>query len=261
MAERRPRIGIVGLERECVTVLGSSPHITCRLQFIERLVAAGCLPIIVPPKTASPVEYLDVLDGVIFPGGGDVDPRLYGEEPHPETNWVDPERDQWEYDFARSILMAERPVLGICRGLQLLNVALGGTLHQHLPERVDLSLPHCTVDNAHAPTHTVHVHSRSHLARALGIKEDGNEDMSIGVNSIHHQGVARLGNNLTVTAIAEDGLVEAVEMKDHHFVLAVQWHPELQDDPRQLGLFDALVAAARGRLSQLPGNPGGAPPC
>jgi putative glutamine amidotransferase len=212
------------------------------LNYAEQVTAAGGVPVLLPPVPGIAAA-TGRLDGLILTGGGDIDPAAYGAAPHPRTGRVSVERDRAELDLLAAALAAGLPVLGICRGLQLLNVAQGGTLHQHL---ADLGP---ATDPAHIPqpgafgSHPVRVAAGSRLAGILG------SDRPLAVPVAHHQAIDRLGAGLTATAWAADGIIEAVELAggDHHpFVLAVQWHPEASDDPR---LFEALVAAANSSLT------------
>ncbi|NDU71347.1 gamma-glutamyl-gamma-aminobutyrate hydrolase family protein [Actinomadura sp. DSM 109109] len=197
---------------------------------------AGGVPVLLPP--AATLRGVDVLvsrlDGLVLAGGGDVDPGLYGAARHPETGPPQPQRDRFELALARAAVDADLPFLAICRGLQVLNVARGGALVQHLPEAVG--------HREHAPgagivgSHRVRISESSLVGGILGGSGD--------VPTCHHQAVSRLGTGLTAVAWAEDQVIEAVELRGHRFGLAVQWHPEEGDDPR---LFEALVAAAAGR--------------
>lgn len=249
MAQYRPRVAIVGMHRQVPTALGIGPHVTCRQQFIDLVQAAGCLPLIIPPLVIEPGECLELVDGLVIPGGADLAPALYGEIPHKATSGSDPERDRWEIALLQAALGANRPMLCICRGMQLLNVALGGTLIQHLPDESSVLLAHERTDIPHQPAHTVHVSPGSRIAQALHMSYPATppgEKEAYGplpVNSIHHQGIGRLGEGLQVTATADDGVIEAVEAGNYRFVVGVQWHPELLADPRQRGLFSALAAA------------------
>ena len=203
------------------------------------MTAAGGVPVLLPPVPGIAAA-VGRLDALVLTGGGDIDPAAYGAAPHPRTGGVSAGRDQAELELLAAALAAGLPVLGICRGLQLLNVARGGTLHQHV---ADLGT---AGDSGHTPapgtfgSHPVRVAPGSLLAGILAA------DGPLAVATAHHQAIDRLGDGLTATAWAQDGLVEAVELAggEHHpFVLAVQWHPEAGRDPR---LFQALVAAARG---------------
>jgi gamma-glutamyl-gamma-aminobutyrate hydrolase PuuD len=204
--------------------------------YVAAVQAAGALALLLPPDDAvaeAPDRLLDRIDALILAGGSDVDPATYGARRHPETNSAWPERDRFELALARRALERELPVLGICRGMQLLNVALGGTLAQHLPNVVG--------HDGHNPrpgvygTVTVELDPAGRVGALLGA--------SVDAQCHHHQAIDRLADGLLVTGRAGDGTIEAVELADRDFVLGVQWHPE-QDDLR---LFRALVAAARAR--------------
>lgn len=194
---------------------------------------AGARPLLVPPTTAGVEETLEILDGIVFTGGSDVDPELYGAETHLETFGVHRQRDDAELALLRGALERDMPLLGICRGIQVLNVALGGDLYQHLPEVVGHE------GHKHDPPgefveHEVQIEPDTKLARVLGPRTS--------VKSHHHQGVHRLGSGLVEAAHADDGTVEAIEVPDRRFAVGVLWHPEAGADP---ALFEAFVEEAR----------------
>jgi putative glutamine amidotransferase len=199
---------------------------------------AGGLVLILPPDDAvaeSPDRLLDLLDALILAGGGDVDPAAYGARPHPEVQNTRPERDRFELALAHRALERELPLLGICRGMELMNVACGGTLEQHI-ERVDL--------HRHTPgafgDHEVRLEPGSLAARVSGAER-------LSVSSHHHQALAELGEGLVASGWSEpDGLVEAVELPDRGFALGVLWHPEEDQRSRVIA---SLVDAARGYRS------------
>jgi len=188
------------------------------------------------PRPADPPggRLLAGLDGLLLSGGGDVDPRNYGEPPSPDIGGVDADRDDWELALLHEAFEAELPILGVCRGCQVVNVACGGTLIQHLPARS--ALPHLVLAR-HSVAHVVRIEPFTQLCAVEGTTE-------IGTNSVHHQAVDAIGAGLRATAWAEDGTVEALE----HLtlpVIGVQWHPEnLLDHPAHLALFAWLVAQA-----------------
>jgi len=192
---------------------------------------AGGRPLLVPPSQEGLEETLDSVDGLIFSGGSDLDPDSYGQEAHPETLGVMPERDGAELALLEAALARDLPVLAICRGSQVLNVAHGGDLVQHVPDVVG--------DEKHKHTpgvfadHDVVVEPGTRLAELLGERAP--------VKSHHHQGFGRVGEGLRVAAHAEDGLIEAVEDPSRRFALGVLWHPEAGEDMK---LFEALVAEA-----------------
>lgn len=198
---------------------------------------AGALALVLPPDDAAaeaPDDLLDRVDAVILAGGADVDPGSYGARPHPETKGSWPERDRFELGVTHRALERDMPVLGICRGMQMLNVACGGTLVQHLPDVVGHA------DHRHTPgtfgDHEVRLEPGSLAARAAGTER-------LAVKSHHHQGVDQVGEELTVTGWAEpDGVVEALELVQRRFALGVLWHPEEDMRDRVVG---ALVDAVR----------------
>ncbi|HEU5277625.1 MAG TPA: gamma-glutamyl-gamma-aminobutyrate hydrolase family protein [Gaiellaceae bacterium] len=201
--------------------------------YVRAVEQAGGRPLLVPPSEEGVQETLDAVDGLIFSGGSDLDPEHYGAEAHPETFGVHPERDRAELDLLNAALDRDMPVLGICRGIQVLNVARGGDLHQHLPEIVGHE------GHKHDPPgvfsdHDVEIEPDTKLADILGVRH--------AVKSHHHQGLDSVGEGLRVSAHAEDGSVEAIEDPRRRFALGVLWHPEAGDDMK---LFEALVEQAR----------------
>jgi anthranilate synthase component 2/putative glutamine amidotransferase len=199
--------------------------------YVAAVERAGGRPLLVPPSTDGVEETLDALDGLVFSGGPDLDPALYGHDAHPETTDVAPARDTAELELLRAALARDLPVLAICRGSQLLNVALGGDLVQHLPDVLGDDT-HKQVPGVFAE-HDVEIDEGSRLGTLLG--------PGTGVKSHHHQGFGRIGDGLEPTARAADGTVEALEERSRRFALGVLWHPEAGDDGR---LFEALVEEA-----------------
>jgi anthranilate synthase component 2/putative glutamine amidotransferase len=201
--------------------------------YVNAVERAGGRPLLVPPSVDGVEETLDALDGLVFTGGSDLDPALYDEEAHPETFGVHRLRDDAELVLLRAALERDMPVLGICRGIQLLNVALGGDLHQHVPELVGHD-GHKNDPPGQFLRHQVAIDPASRLAGTLGDRTT--------VLSHHHQGIRRLAPGLVAAARADDGLVEALEAPERRFALGVLWHPEADEDAR---LFDRIVAEAR----------------
>jgi putative glutamine amidotransferase len=190
------------------------------------------------PRPAGPTggSVLAGLDGLLLSGGGDVDPTRYGQSPSAEIGGVDSDRDDWEVALVRQAFEVELPILGVCRGAQVLNVACGGTLLQHLPAHS--SLPHLVLERE-AVAHVVRIEPSTQLFAIEGAAQ-------IGTNSVHHQAVEAIGQGLRATAWAEDGTVEAIEHLTSP-AIGVQWHPEnLLDHPSHLALFEWLVAQAAG---------------
>ncbi len=221
---------------------GEPPHAEMALgiTYVRAVEAAGGIPVVMPPLAPADVPALVArLDGLLLSGGPDLAPDAYGAAPHAELGDTEAGLDAFEYAVVGEALDAGLPILGICRGAQALNVARGGTLHQHLPDLGDVVL-HRQRDEARRPSHRVKVTRGTLLARVLGTTK-------LEVNSFHHQAVDRLGAGLRVSATAPDGTIEAIEDPKRPFVLAVQWHAEtlVPDSPSQ-GLFDELVAVAAG---------------
>ena len=221
------------------------------LNYVRSLEGAGLVPLIVPPLTHPDraTEILDVAAGLLLTGGEDVDPGLYGAPRHPRLGETNPTRDATELALLAAARERQLPVLAICRGIQLLNVACGGTLYQDLPSERPSAIQHDQPNDRAARTHDVTITAGSRLAGATGAA-------TMAVNSYHHQAVCRVGGGLRVTATAPDGVIEGVETEDPAWwVLSVQWHPEdLTTDVRSWdrGIFRAFadeVAGARARFA------------
>ncbi len=213
-----------------------------RPEYLRSLEGAGAVPMALPARPACDAgRVLDGLDGLLLSGGADVDPALYGQDPHPALRRIERERDEFELALVREALRRDRPVLAICRGQQVLNVAMGGTLHQDIPSEWELAAAHDAPGERWDRSHEIEVLAQSRLRAILGRDR-------VGVNSMHHQAVDRLGDGLTVAARSPvDGVVEALEAPAARFVLAVQWHPESfwnQPDSFQC-LFNAHAEACR----------------
>jgi putative glutamine amidotransferase len=238
MSDLRPVIGLTSYEEQARWGVWDVPSVLLPSVYVQAVVAAGGVPLLLPPLPEIIEAVLPRLDGLILAGGPDIEPSRYGADALESTGPPRVERDGAELGLAGTALAAGLPVLGICRGLQLLNVARGGTLHQHLPDLLDSS------EHAPAPAvyghHPVKVTPGSLLAESLGRTE-------AEVPSYHHQGIDKLGAGLTVSAVAPDGTIEAIEDQSMTFCLAVQWHPEVGDDG---SLFTALVTAARARAAR-----------
>jgi putative glutamine amidotransferase len=213
----------------------------CNAESVER---AGGLPVLIPcglhPDTLRAI-YQHV-DAVLIPGGGDIDPQRYGADKHPLTDRIDAERDHTELTVVRWAVEDDLPLFGICRGHQVVNVALGGTLIQDIPSLVTTTINHDTPDEAPRSfrAHEVSIDPSSRLAEIVGVT-------TLPVNSYHHQSVEQAAPAFCVTAYAPDGVVEAIELPEKRFVLSVQWHPEdlAADTEVMQRLFDAFVDAAR----------------
>ncbi|MBI4240604.1 MAG: gamma-glutamyl-gamma-aminobutyrate hydrolase family protein [Candidatus Rokubacteria bacterium] len=213
--------------------------------YLSAVQEAGGVPVPLPPQLddRSIAELADRLQGLLLTGGGDLDPATFSEPPHPTLSEVSPARDRLEISLLRRFMEARRPILAICRGIQVLNVALGGSLYQDVASDPGTEIKHQQSEPRDQPTHQVKVVAGSWLARVL-------ESEELEVNSMHHQAVKALGRGLLSVASAPDALVEGVELDDpdsSHFVLGVQWHPEelVRRDPAARRLFRAFVDASR----------------
>ena len=233
---------IIGLITTPMQNSSHNPAFGVNEPYARSIASAGGLPVLIPLNLSD--DDLNVLiqrmDGILFTGGGDVDPQAYGNKPHKLVKGVNTTRDHLEIYLAKAAMDTGKPFLGICRGIQVINVALGGSLYEDLLEQHRGSLQH---DNHKLPrdylAHIVTIEPDSQLSRILGSKETS-------VNSLHHQGVHRLAHGLRATAFAPDSLVEAFELPNHPFGLAVQWHPEeLQEHTAMRQLFQAFVQACQ----------------
>lgn len=219
------------------------------LRYLEAIEASGGVPIVAPPMGLVPAEaLLDAVDGLCLSGGPDIHPAAYGQEPDPELGPTERELDAFELALVRAADVRELPILAVCRGAQLVNVARGGTLIQHLPDVVGDELEHRQRERAENLTHQVRVDERSRLAELLGWRHGG-------VNSFHHQAVDQLGHDLIATAWAPDGTIEAFEAPDDRFLLGVQWHAEcLIGWPDHVRVWQAFIDACRGGEGYPPGE-------
>jgi len=230
----RPVIGITVFTREEVSAFVRMPYATSNVGLSDLAEEAGAAPLLLTP-TLYVKEVLERIDALVLQGGGDVHPEYYGSEAHPRTNTLDRRRDEFELSLLTAARQRRMPVLGICRGIQLVNVGFGGTLVQHLPDVTDVE--HEALDRWDATAHAIEIEAGSRLSRILATKR-------MEVNSVHHQALDRVGEGLRVVARALDGVVEAVEAPEEP-VLAVQWHPEWAgnvDWERQRRLFEALLS-------------------
>lgn len=212
------------------------------MPYVRALARAGAVPIVLPPLAVDAVpDLLLPLAGVCLSGGPDLDPAAYGASPSPDLGPTEPTLDVFELEVARVADSMGLPIFGICRGAQALNVARGGTLHQHLPAVTDHTVTHRQTEPGWVETHDVWIEPGSRLSRIMGTNTPH-------VNSFHHQAVDRLGHGLRAVAWAPDGTIEGIEADEERLVLGVQWHAETLDRDEQPHprLFEALVAAATG---------------
>ncbi|APZ44399.1 gamma-glutamyl-gamma-aminobutyrate hydrolase family protein [Acidihalobacter ferrooxydans] len=218
---------------------GDNKRYSLPAEYVSAVRRAGGVPVLLTPGMPPPGDWLERLDGLILSGGGDIDPARYGGAPHEALYAIDAQRDAFEFALLAAALARRMPLLAICRGLQVLNVHLGGTLHEHLPDVYGEQVAHRAPPREPTP-HALRIAPGSRLAALLGGE-------AAVASSWHHQGIDTLGRGLTPVAWAPDGLIEAVELADYPWLAAVQWHPELtaDKDPAQQALFDALVAAGQ----------------
>ena len=246
----RPVVGITASQFTDTASHGTFLRHSVSKAYSDAVHRAGGVPVILPFFGDLAMEMLELIDGLILTGGADIDPSRFGETSvHPETYDIIPDRDEAEIRLATGALERDMPILGICRGIQVLNVAMGGTLYQDVPDQFSVEIGHRQQKNdipADAPSHSVTVTPGSLLERTYG-------EGPIDVNSFHHQAVKDPAPGLVVTGRSDDGLIEGVESPDNGFVLGVQWHPELMfaRHDRHLSPFTAVVAAARSRLRMM----------
>lgn len=223
-----------------VTTYGRNEDNRFELQgyYIDAVRRGGGIPMLLPPGEYRWQQFFEHLHGLVLTGGGDLDPKHYGGQDHDAIYMVDRERDTTELALGLAAVEHRLPTLGVCRGAQILNVALGGTLHEHLPDAVGEMVVH-RAPPREPIAHSVKVQATSRLASIV-------EELEFSPMSWHHQGLREVAAGLEVVAVAADGAIEAIEMPDHPWLIGVQWHPELTaaDEPVQQRLFDALVEAA-----------------
>lgn len=236
---RPVRIGLTTYREPAAWGVWNEPADLLPATYADAVHRAGGMPLLLPPITgtlgsmAAFVESaLDAVDGLLLAGGADVDPARYGALRHPSTGGARPDRDDWEIALARAAMQRNMPVLGVCRGMQVLAVALGGTLLQHLPDTTGTE-EHCAVVGVHG-RHVVRVSPDSRLGEVVGPQ--------VEVASYHHQAVDRMPAPLIATAWADDGTIEACEANDGSWIVGVQWHPEVYDEA---GVVATFVAACR----------------
>ncbi len=236
-------IPIIGITTTRETNPAGSPAIRLSEAYVQAVAQAGAAPVMIPlglPEESYPA-ILARLDAVLFSGGGDVHPSVYHSQDHPLVDGVDRDRDRVELQLFQELSSSGKPFLGICRGIQMINIALGGTIYEDILDQHPGAMKHAYGQEQPRDylAHRVKISKDSRLAGIL----EGDE---VPVNSLHHQGIRELAPGLAATAFAPDGIVEGVEMKDYPFGLAVQWHPEcLPDHEAMRRLFRSFVQAAR----------------
>ena len=247
----RPLIGITTQTLQAIDGIpeGLPRSVVMNQRYYQAAASAGAAPVLIPllddPEDREALRAVyDGMDGILIPGGVDLDPRTFGEPAHERLGRIDPARDHVELQLVRWAVEDHKPVLGLCRGLQVINVAMGGTLYQDLDAQYPNALKHDYFPNYGFErdylAHEVALTPGSRLQHALAAE-------SIPVNSMHHQGIKQLGRSLAPSAVAPDGLIEAIESAGDSFLVGVQWHPEVFDasDPNTEHLFAEFLAAAR----------------
>ena len=249
---RKPVIGITPSPMEDKQDHGTFIRYAMATTYTEAIEAAGGVPLVIPPQAGNIAEILGALDGLLLSGGGDIDPACYGDgDVHEKTYGIHALRDELELALVREAVERDVPVLCICRGIQVLNVALGGTLVQDIPGQYASDVQHAQHKDGirkEDPGHSVTVMPGSLLARTYGAE-------TIAVNSFHHQALREVAPELEINAVAPDEIVEAVSRPGSAWILGVQWHPEMmfRDHPEHLKPFEALVGEAARRRAGLPG--------
>jgi putative glutamine amidotransferase len=228
------------------------PMVAVQESYVRSVLNAGGVPVLIPLglQLTDLQVILERINGLLLTGGGDIDPKRFAGENHPTIHQVDPDRDEVEIRLVEEAVRTGKPFLGICRGIQVINVAFGGNLYTDIGSQKPDSLDHKWVTGRPWSylAHSIQVQENSRLAKILG-------GTDLKVNSLHHQAISQIADGFQALAFAPDGIIEAIELPGHPFGMAVQWHPEwLQEHPPMRALFKAFVQAAGGHSAVQPGN-------
>lgn len=234
---------VIGIGTDLFLTPGKRDQAFVYTTYTEALRKAGAVAVLIPPQPENAAELARTLDGILLAGGEDCDPALYGEEKHESVEPMDPRRQSNDLSLAKIAREAGVPTLGICLGLQMMNIAAGGTLFQDIHSQYETEIEHASIPDDRG-RHEVHLEQGTRLAEIVGARE-------LSVNSSHHQAVRDVGRGLRVTAHAPDGIIEGVEDPNHPFYLGVQWHPEdMTDEDSASRIFGAFLEAARRRAEE-----------
>lgn len=229
---------LIGIGSDVRSPEGKRESAFTYLTYVESLRRAGAVPVLIPPQPENAADIIEGLDGILLAGGDDCDPQVYGEERHPTVEPMDPRRQSNDLTLARAARERGIPTLGICLGLQVMNIAAGGTLMQDINSAMETEIEHASKPEDRA-RHDVIVEQGTRLSNIIGERE-------LNVNSSHHQAIKSVGNGLRITALAPDGVVEGLEDPKHPFYVGVQWHPEdMRGENSASSIFGAFVEAAR----------------
>ena len=232
---KKPVIGI-SIDTGVNNSYSKFPWYAVRINYVNSIVNSNGIPLMLPSKPELAEHYFNLIDGILLTGGDfDIDPRIYGEKKNKKVNHLDIPRTTFEMKMAKLALKKNKPILGICGGQQLLNVALNGSLIQHIEKT---NIKHEQIQPRNKSSHKVQINLKSKLYKIVKKKE-------FQVNSAHHQAIKKVGNNLNINAIAEDGIIEGIEAANHRFFLGIQWHPEFFISNYDKKIFKAFIKACQ----------------
>ena len=238
----KPVIGIT-LDEEVEKTYSKYPWYAARKNYSESVEIAGGVAIFLPNNVKAINQYLNFIDGLLVTGGDfDIDPQIYGQERKP-TLKIKNTRTDFEFKITKKAIKRKLPVLGICGGQQLINVVLGGTLFQHIPDIIDSNINHEQPNPRNEASHFIHIKKNTTLFNYV-------KSTKMFVNSAHHQAVDKLGKNLIISAVSEDGIIEAIETKTSNYCLGVQWHPEFLIDNKDIYVIRSLITSAKKKIDK-----------